>query len=110
MELKYLIILLASSIATARADARIVFQHQTDFVPRNHVDLEPETITPTTTPITTTTITTSTTTIIPTTTEELTSGSRTQLCPGSEDWCDFPSNYPNQAILKAALRQNNTLG
>merc|ERR1712183_67974 len=96
MELKYLIIL-ASSIATATADARIVFQQ--DFVPRNHLDVEPEIITPTMTP--------TTTTIIPTTTitEVVTS-----LCPGPEDWCDSPPDYPDQAILKAALRQNNTLG
>merc|ERR1712183_190173 len=103
MELKYLIIL-ASSIATATADARIVFQQ--DFVPRNHLDVEPEIITPTMTP-TTTPNTPTTTTIIPTTTitEVVTS-----LCPGPEDWCDSPPDYPDQAILKAALRQNNTLG
>merc|ERR1712183_525114 len=83
MELKYLIIL-ASSIATATADARIVFQQ--DFVPRNHLDVEPEIITPTTTQVV------------------------TSLCPGPEDWCDSPPDYPDQAILKAALRQNNTLG
>merc|ERR1712183_276395 len=93
MELKYLIIL-ASSIATATADARIVFQQ--DFVPRNHLDVEPEIITPTTTTV-----------IIPTTTS---TEVVTSLCPGPEDWCDSPPDYPNQAILKAALRQNNTLG
>merc|ERR1712001_398001 len=103
MELKYLIIL-ASSIATATADARIVFQK--DFVPRNHLDVEPEIITTPNTP-TTTPNTPTTTTIIPTTTS---TEVVTSLCPGPEDWCDSPPDYPNQAILKAALRQNNTLG
>merc|ERR1712183_1210260 len=99
MELKYLIIL-ASSIATATADARIVFQQ--DFVPKNHLDVEPEILTPTTTPSTPTA-----TVIIPTTTSTEVA---TSLCPGPEDWCDSPPDYPDQAILKAALRQNNTLG
>merc|ERR1711874_114960 len=97
MAMKYFIIL-ASTIAAATADARIVFQH--NFVPRNHVDVEPETITPTTTPLPNT----------PTTTEVLKSNSRVRLCPGTEDWCDSPTDYPDQAILEAALRQNNTLG
>merc|ERR1712165_173565 len=107
MAMKYFIIL-ASTIAAATADARIVFQH--NFVPRNHVDVEPETITPTTTPLPTNTTTTTTNTIIPTTTEVLKSNSRVRLCPGNEDWCDSPADYPDQAILAAALRQNNTLG
>jgi len=108
MAMKYFIIL-ASTIAAATADARIVFQH--NFVPRNHVDVEPETITPTTTPLPNTTTTpTTTNTIIPTTTEVLKSNSRVRLCPGTEDWCDSPTDYPDQAILEAALRQNNTLG
>merc|ERR1712183_910150 len=104
MELKYLIIL-ASSIATATADARIVFQQ--DFVSRNHLDVEPEIITPTTMPTTAPNTPTTTTVIIPTTTS---TDVVTSLCPGPEDWCDSPPDYPNQAILKAALRQNNTLG
>merc|ERR1712048_469021 len=62
MAMKYFIIL-ASTIAAATADARIVFQH--NFVPRNHVDVELETITPTTTPLPTNTTTTTTNTIIP---------------------------------------------
>merc|ERR1711874_364285 len=107
MAMKYFIIL-ASTIAATTADARIVFQH--NFVPRNHVDVEPETITPTTTPLPTNTTTTTNTTIIPTTTEVLKSNSRVRLCPGTEDWCDSPTDYPDQAILEAALRQNNTLG
>merc|ERR1712165_172013 len=78
MAMKYFIIL-ASTIAAATADARIVFQH--NFVPRNHVDVELETITPTTTPLPT----------ITTTTEVLKSNSRVRLCPGTEDWCDSPT-------------------
>merc|ERR1711976_419509 len=102
MEMKYFIIL-ASSIASATADARIVFQQ--DFVPRNHVDIESEIITPTTsTPMTTPT---TTTTITTTTTTKVTSSSRDPLCAGSEDWCSSP---PDQPILAAALRQNSTLG
>merc|ERR1712110_1307034 len=100
MQFKYLIIL-ASFIAVASADARIVFQQE--FVPRNHVDVEPETITLTTTstPITSPTMMT---TIIMTREEEL-----TPLCGGSEDWCSSPADYPDEAILAAALRQNNSL-
>merc|ERR1712038_1065690 len=79
MAMKYFIIL-ASTIAAATADARIVFQH--NFVPRNHVDVEPET----TTPLPNTT-----------TTEVLKSNSRVRLCPGTEDWCDSPTDYPDQA-------------
>jgi len=103
MQFKYLIIL-ASFIAVASADARIVFQQE--FVPRNHVDVEPETLTPTTTttntPITSPTMMTTT---MMTREEEV-----TPLCGGSEDWCDSPADYPDQAILAAALRQNNSLG
>jgi len=102
MEMKYFIIL-ASSIASATADARIVFQQ--DFVPRNHVDVESEMFT-TSTPMTRPT----TTTIMTTTTTEVTSSSRDPLCAGSEDWCSSPPDYPDQAILAAALRQNSTLG
>jgi len=106
MEFKYLIIL-ATSIATATADARIVFQHHQDFVPRNQVDFEPET----TSSITTSTpITTPSSSTIMTREEEMSSSSLTPLCAGSEDWCDSPADYPDQAILAAALRQNNTLG
>ena len=111
MEVKYFI-LLASYIATATADARIVFQQ--DFVPRNNVDVEPEIITPITTSTTITPATT-TTTVMTTTTmleeeEVATSSSRRPLCEGSKDWCDSPPDYPDQAILAAAVRQNNTLG
>merc|ERR1712241_1614617 len=99
MELKHFIIL-ASFIATAAADARIVFQQ--DFVPRNHVDVDSEIFTPTTT--------TTTTTMTTTTMAEVTSSSRDPLCAESEDWCSSPPDYPDQAILAAALRQNRTLG
>merc|ERR1712076_80101 len=70
MEFNYLILLLASSIATATADARIVFQQ--DFVPRNNVDVEPEIITPTSTTFTptSTTFTPTSTTIMTITTME----------------------------------------
>merc|ERR1712045_39912 len=79
MEFKYLIIL-ATSIATATADARIVFQHHQDFVPRNQVDFEPEPTSITTrTPITTPSSST-----IMTREEEMTSSSLTPLCAGSE--------------------------
>merc|ERR1711936_827798 len=106
MEFKYLIIL-ATSIATATADARIVFQHHQDFVPRNQVDFEPET----TSSITTSTpISTPSSSTIVTREEEMSSSSLTPLCAGYEDWCDSPADYPDQAILAAALRQNNTLG
>jgi len=101
MELKHFIIL-ASFIATATADARIVFQQ--DFVPRNHVDVDSEIFAPTTT------TTTSTTTMTTTTMAEVTSSSRDPLCAESEDWCSSPPDYPDQAILAAALRQNRTLG
>merc|ERR1712226_1675304 len=107
MEFNYLILLLASSIATATADARIVFQQ--DFVPRNNVDVEPEIITPTSTTFTPTS-TTMTTTTMEAEAEEVTSSSKSPLCAGSEDWCDSPPDYPDQAILAAAVRQNNTLG
>ena len=104
MQVKYLIIL-ASFIAVASADARIVFQQE--FVPRNHVDVEPETITPTTTTTTTSTPITSPTIM---TTTIMTPSSRSPLCGGSEDWCSSPADYPDQAILAAALRQNSSLG
>jgi len=99
MEFKYLIIL-ASSIASIAGDARIVFQHHQDFIPRNHVDFEPETTT--STPVTTP----SSSTMMTREEEE----EMVPLCAGSEDWCDTPAGYPDQAILAAALRQNNTLG
>jgi len=102
MQVKYLIIL-ASSIATATADARIVFQQ--DFEPRNQVDVEPQPSFPTTTSTPTTSPVIMTTTIMTREEEEL-----TPLCAGYEDWCDSPADYPDQAILAAALRQNNTLG
>jgi hypothetical protein len=103
MEFKYLIILLASSIATATADARIVFQQ--DFVPRNNVDIEIITST-----FTSTTISPTTTTMEAEEEEEVTSSSSLPLCGGWEDWCSSPPDYPDLAILAAALRQNNTLG
>merc|ERR1739848_464353 len=95
--------ILASSIATATADARIVFQQ--DFEPRNQVDVEPQPSFPTTTSTPTTSPVIMTTTIMTREEEEL-----TPLCAGYEDWCDSPADYPDQAILAAALRQNNTLG
>jgi len=108
MELKHFIIL-ASFIATATADARIVFQQ--DFVPRNHVDVDSEIFdSEIFTPTTTTTTTTTTNTMITTTMAEVTSSSRDPLCAESEDWCSSPPDYPDQAILAAALRQNRTLG
>merc|ERR1711976_872877 len=95
MEMKYFIIL-ASSIASATADARIVFQQ--DFVPRNHVDVESEIINPTTsTPMTTPT----TTTIMTTTTTKVTSSSGAPLCAGAEDWGASPPDDPDQAIFAA---------
>jgi len=109
MEFKYLIIL-ASSIASIAGDARIVFQHHQDFLPRNQVDFEPETTTSITTTSTPVTTPSSSTMMTREEEEEMSSNSLVPLCAGSEDWCDTPADYPDQAILAAALRQNNTLG
>ena len=93
--MKYLIII-AVTVATTRADARIVFQQSdNDFIPRNYVERS----------TTTTTTTTSRTTTTSTSTEM----TPTRLCPGNEDWCDTPTDYPEQSILRAALSQNNTI-
>merc|ERR1712079_422413 len=71
----------------AAPDARIVFQQDSNnFLPRQNVE-------------TTTT----------TTTESLPVVNTTTLCPENQDWCDSPTDYPEDTILKAALSQNNTI-
>ena len=88
MQMKSLVIfvpLVATAIAAP--DARIVFQQDSNnFLPRQNVE-------------TTTT----------TTTESLPVVNTTTLCPENQDWCDSPTDYPEDTILKAALSQNNTI-
>jgi len=81
------ILILAVTFSTAAADARIVFG--SDFIPRNTVEMVEEEGLETTT--------------------EVIGASWTPVCPGSEDWCDSPLHYPEQAILTAAIKQNKTL-